>query len=82
MADEVPVPETPAEVSMVFSKTTDHGGGGSETVSAHLSIPQLGDASVDDVVLALLPVLENDGWVFQHIQVKTTDYSTYDPRNP
>lgn len=82
MADEAPSLPSGSAYSMVFSKTTDHGGGGSETVSAHLSIPQLGDASVDDVVLALLPVLETDGWVFQHIQVKTTDYSSYDPRNP
>ena len=80
MVDEVPTPETPTEYFMVFSKTTEHGGGGSETVTAVSPAPQLDGTDVDAAVLALLPVFEVDGWEFEHVQVKTTDYTTYDPR--
>lgn len=84
MADEVPIEsdEVSDEIVMVFTKTIDHGSGGSETMSQYFPLTPVGDVSVDNIALALLPVLENDGWVFQHIRVKTTVYSTYDPRNP
>lgn len=85
MFDEVPTPEAPndeapAEYFMVFSRTIEHVGGGSETHTAVSPVPQLDGTDVDAAVLALLPVFEVDGWEFEHIQVKTTDYTTYDPR--
>lgn len=78
-----PEPETPTEVSAIFSKTTDHGGGGgSSTVTFGVSIPDIDGVAVDDFALAIIPVLEDADYDFEHIQVKTTVYSTYDPRNP